>query len=95
VNQICIELDWAMTERVQVLMLRHIIKCKREIPRVLIQAAFAVLIFRIETIFGLISFLHCVRGYADTLADRDHYHYISYCSFEAIAIINTLARAHC
>jgi hypothetical protein len=77
-----------MIERVQVLMRRCIIRCMRTVPQVIIQAEFMALPLRIESIFGFVSLLHWVHGYADSLANRDHYPYLAYYFSEAIATIN-------
>ena len=53
-----LESDWAMTERVQVLMLCRIIKCKRTTPHAIVQVEFVDPPFKIETSFGLVSSLN-------------------------------------
>ena len=53
-----LETDWAVAERVQILLLRRIIRCKQTVPQQIILAEFGAQTFRLETIFKLISFLH-------------------------------------
>jgi len=91
-----LESDWAAAERVQTLLLRRIIRCKRTIPQQIILAEFGAQLFQLETIFRLVSFLHRVRSFVDTLKGRDRYPYLSYCSSEAIARARTHpGRAKC
>jgi hypothetical protein len=54
-----LEFDWAMIDRVQVLMLHRIIKCRRSILQA-IMAEFVASPFNIEAIFGLVSLLQQV-----------------------------------
>jgi hypothetical protein len=86
--------NWALVERVQILLFRHIIRCKQRVPQHIILAEFGAQPFRLETIFKLVSFLHRIRGYADTLKGRDRYPYLAYCSSEAIARTH-LGRTKC
>lgn len=79
-----LESDWAAVERVQTLLLRRIIRCKCTIPQQIILAEFGAQPFCLETAFRLVSFLHRVRSFADTLKGRDRYPYLAYCSSEAI-----------
>jgi hypothetical protein len=55
-----LESDWASAERVQILLLRRIIRCKQTVPQHIILAEFGAQPFRLETIFRLVSFLHRV-----------------------------------
>jgi hypothetical protein len=47
-----LQTDWARLERVQTLLLRRIIRCKRTVPQPIIQAEFGVHPFRLEVIFA-------------------------------------------
>ena len=62
-----LETDWALAERVQILLLRRIIRCKQTVPQHIILAEFGAQPFRLEAIFRLVSFLHRILGYANTL----------------------------
>jgi hypothetical protein len=53
-----LESNWAVTVRIQALMLCHIIRCKRTFPWAIIQVEFVAHPFKIETILGSISHLH-------------------------------------
>jgi hypothetical protein len=44
-------------------------------------------------VFGLVSFLHHIRGLADSTMGRDWYPYLAYCSSETIALSSPLGRA--
>ena len=80
-----LESDWASPERVQILLLRRIIRCKQTVPQHIILADFGAQPFRLETVFRVVSFLHWIRGLADLSKGRDRYPYLAYCSAETIA----------
>jgi hypothetical protein len=88
-----LESDWASVERVQTLLLRRIIRCKQSVPHHIILAEFGARPFRLETVFGLVSFLHRIWGLADSAKGRDRYPYLAYCSSETIALSSPLGRA--
>ena len=75
-----LESDWASTERVQILLLRRIIRCKQTMPQHIILAEFGSHPFRLETVFRLVSFIHRIRGLADSSKGQDIYPYLAYCS---------------
>jgi hypothetical protein len=81
-----LESDWASVERVQTLLLRRIIRCKQTVPQHIILAEFGARPFRLETVFRLVSFLHRIRSFADSVKGRDRYPYLAYCSSETIAL---------
>ena len=62
-----LESDWALAERVQTPLLRLIIRCKQTVPQHIILAEFGAQPFRLDTVFSLVSFLHRVRGFADSI----------------------------
>jgi hypothetical protein len=88
-----LESNWASIERVQTLLLRHIIKCKQTVPHHIILAEFGAWPFRLETMFKLVSFLHCIQGLADLAKGRDRYPYLAYCSSKTISLSSPLGRA--
>jgi hypothetical protein len=88
-----IQTDWARLERVQTLLLRRIIRCKRTVPQSIIQAEFGVQPFRLEVIFRLISFIHRVRSFRDSATRRERYPYLALCSSEALASDHSTGRA--
>ena len=90
-----LESDWASAERVKILLLRCIIRCKQIVPQHIILAEFGAHPFRLETVFRLVSFLHRVWGFADSQKGRDRYPYLAYCSFETIAPSTPPGRARC
>jgi hypothetical protein len=59
-----LESDWASSERVRILLLRHIIRCKQTIPQHIIPVEFGAQPFWLETMFRLLSFLHRIRRLA-------------------------------
>ena len=89
-----LETDWALVERIQILLVCRITRLKQIVPQHIILVEFGAQPFRLETIFRLVSFLHRIRGYADTLKGRDRYPYLAYCSSKAIARTH-LGRTKC
>ena len=61
----------------------------------IILAEFGAQPFRLETIFRLVSFLHQIRGFADSLKGRDRYPYLAYCSSETISRATHSGKAKC
>ena len=90
-----LESDWASSERVQIVLLRRIIRCKQTVPQHIILAKFGAQPFRLETIFRLASFLHWIRGLADSSKGWDRYLYLAYYSAKTIARATHLGRAKC
>jgi hypothetical protein len=88
-----LESDWASAERVQILLLRRIIRCKQTVPQHIILAEFGAQPFRLETMFRLVSFLHRIRSFGDSAKGRDRYPYLAYRSSEAIALSSPPGRA--
>jgi hypothetical protein len=81
-----LQIDWAGMERVQTLLLRCIIHCKRTIPQSIIQAEFGVHPFYLEVIFHLVSFLHRVRPFKDFATGRERYPYLTLYSSEVFSL---------
>lgn len=90
-----LESDWASTERVQTLLLRRIIRCKKTVSQHIILADFGAQSFWLEMVFSLVSFLHHVRGFADPIQSREQYPYKAYCSSETIACSTPSGQARC
>ena len=89
------ESDLASAERVQILLLWRIIRCKQIVPQHIILAKFGAQPFRLETVFILVSFIHQIRGLADSSKGWDRYPYLSYCSAQIIASAIHQGRAKC
>lgn len=81
-------------ERVQTLLLQHIICYKRTVPHHIIQARFRVHPFRLEVISHLVSFLHRVGAFRDSTTKRQKYPYLALCSSKAIASETPSGHAH-
>ena len=90
-----LESDWASVERVQILLLRRIIKCKQIVLQHIILAEFGAQPFRLKTIFRLVSFLHRIQGLADSSKGQDKYPFLAYCFAQTIACATHLGRAKC
>ena len=90
-----IAFDWASTERVQTLLLRCIIRCHRFTPHSIVLAEFGVHPLKLAVIFDLIWFLHRLRGFMETCADRHRYSFLAYCSSVEIMRSDTSARSRC
>ena len=88
-----LESDWASAKRVQILLLRRIIRCKKTVPQHL--AEFGAHPFRLEIVFRLVSFLHRIRGLADSSKGRDRYPFLAYYSTQTIAQDTCPGRAKC
>jgi hypothetical protein len=59
-----LEFDWSLVERVQIILLCCIIRCKQTVPQRIVLAQSLVLgPFRLETVFGLISLLHRISKF--------------------------------
>ena len=80
-----LESDWALAEKVQIILLHHIIRCKLVVPQHIILTEFGAQPFQLETVFRLVSFLHLVPGLADSIKSRDRYPYLPYFSSDTIA----------
>ena len=87
--------DWALAERLQILLLRRIIKCKQIVSQDIILTEFRAQPFCLETVFRSVSFLHRIRGLADSSKGWDRYPYLAYCSAETIARATHSSRAKC
>ena len=87
--------DWASIERVQTLLLHRIIRCHRFTPHSIVLAEFGVHPLKLAVIFELIWFLHRLRGFMETCADRHRYSFLAYCSSVEIMRSNTSARSRC
>ena len=87
--------DWASIEWVQTLLLRRIIRCHRFTPHSIVLAEFGVHPLKLAVIFELIWFLHRLRGFMETCADRHRYSFLAYCSLVEIMRSNTSARSRC
>ena len=90
-----LESDWASAERVQILLLRRIIRGKQAVPQHIILAEFGAHPFRLETVFKLVSFLHRIQGFFDSSKGRDRYPYLAYFSSKTIARATHSGRAKC
>jgi hypothetical protein len=90
-----LESDWASTERVQILLLCNIIRCKQTVPQHIILAEFGAHPFRFETMFRLVSFLHRIRSFGDSVKGRDRYPYLAYRSFEVVSLSSPPGWARC
>lgn len=53
-----LEFDWSSAERVQIILLRHIIRCKHTVPQPIVLTKFGAQLFRLETVFGLFTLLN-------------------------------------
>jgi hypothetical protein len=89
-----LESDWSLTERVQII-LHHIIRCKHIIRQPIVLVEFVACPFRLETVYGLMSLLHCIQSFADTTKGKDWYPFLAYCSSESIALASSLIHSHC
>ena len=87
--------DWASAERVQILLLQRIIRCKQTVPQHIILAEFGAQPFRLKMVFILVSFLHRIQGLANSAKGQDNYPYLAYCSAETIARTAHLGKAKC
>ncbi len=87
--------DWATIERVQILLLYHIIRCHQSTSYSILLAEFNAHPFRLRAIFDLVWFLHRLCGFADSADGCHRYSYLSYCSSVDIADFDTATRAHC
>jgi len=87
-----IQTDWARLERVQTLLLRRIIRCKRIVPQSIMQVRFGVQPFRLEVIFRLISFIHRVKSFKNSDSMRERYPYLALCSSEVLASDHSTGR---
>lgn len=90
-----LESDWVLTERVQILLLHCIIRCKQTVPQHIILTKFGAQPFQLETVFRLVSFLHRVQSFANLIKSRDWYPYLAYCTSETIAHSTPSGRARC
>ena len=90
-----LESDWALAERVQILLLRRIIRCKQTVPQHIIPAEFGAQPFRLEIAFRVVFYLHRIRGLADSSKGWDRYPYLAYCFAQTIARANHPGRAKC
>jgi hypothetical protein len=81
-----VESDWASAERFQTLLLQRIIRCKQAVPQHIILAEFRAQPFRLETLFILVSFLHHILIFVDSVKGRDRYPYLAYCSSKTTAL---------
>lgn len=69
--------NWASAERVQILLLRRIIRCKHIVPQYIILTEFGARPFRLK----------CFPPYfTDSMKGRDWYPYLAYHSSEYIAL---------
>jgi hypothetical protein len=84
-----------LQQRVQIIFLRRIIKCKQIVPQPIVLAEFGAQPFRLETVFDLISLLHRIRRFVDTAKGRDRYPYLAYRSSESIASASSLVHSRC
>lgn len=87
--------DWASIEWVQTFLLRHIIRCHRFTPHSIILAEFGAHPFSLAAIFDLVWFLHRLRGFADSVGERERYSYLAYYSSVDIASSDRCSRARC
>ena len=85
--------DWALAERVQIVLFRRIIRCKQTIPQHIIPVEFGAQPFWLETMFRLLSFLHRIRSFGDSAKGWDRYPYLAYLSSEAISLSSPSNRA--
>ena len=90
-----LESGWASAERVQNLLLCHIIRCKMIVSQHIILVEFGAQPFRLEMVFRLVSFLHCLQCLANSIKIRDRYPYLAYCSSKTIAHSTPSGRARC
>ncbi len=61
--------NWASIERVQTLLLCHIIRCHRFTPHSIVLAESGAHPLKLAIIFYLIWFLHQLRGFMETCAN--------------------------
>jgi hypothetical protein len=89
-----LESDLSSINRVKIILLRCIIKCKQTIPQPVVLVEYGARPFRLETIFSLISLLPYIQSFADVMKGWDWYPYLTYCSSESIAS-TSFVRSRC
>jgi len=55
-----LESNWASAQRVQIILLCRIIRCKQTVPHTIILVESGNQAFRLETVFHLVSLLHWI-----------------------------------
>jgi len=90
-----LEINWTSVERVQILLLRRIIRCKQIIPQQIILAKFGARPLWLETIFLLVSLLHHIWSFFDSVTGQDRYLYLAYYSSESIALSSPRGHTRC
>jgi len=72
-----LEFDLSSVERVQIILLCRIIRCKQIVPQPIILVEFGAHPFRLEIVFGLVSPMHRLQSFVDTAKGRDQYPYLA------------------
>ena len=86
------QLKWAQVERLQTIMLQHLIHCKRTVPQCIIQAEFGANPLHLECIFRLTSYLHRLWKLGDSVTNSERYPYLALYSSVELASHSSLGQ---